>query len=185
MLTRQRAARRSDEGFTLIELLMSITILGIIGGAIASSFFVLLSTQKRTEKQLSVSQDRQLVATYFPDDVAGATSVTTGNQSVCGTSMNTVVTLRGTDYNPGSTTPVPTTVAYTFDSPSARLVRTACRAGGARQDATVARNVLSAPGVAGDCTASGPLAGTPSVLRINVPQIDGEPVVVCAVRRPQ
>lgn len=186
MLSRLRAATRSAAGFTLIELLMSITILGIIGAAIASSLFVLLSTQQRTQAQLAVSQDRQLVATYFSDDAVSAQTVTTGSQPVCGSTMPTVVTLGGTDFDPGSTTPVATTVAYTYDSAATTVSRRTCRGASAPTTTVVARNVPTTPTVSGSCTSDASVAAPPPVeLRLTVPQADGAPVVVCAVRRPQ
>lgn len=185
MLTAARPARQ-DDGFTLIELLLSIAILGIIGTAIVSSFLVMLSTQKRTQEAQAVSQDRQLVPIYFTDDVAGARNVATGTQTVCGSARDTVVALFGRDYDPGSVTAVPTTVAYVWSGASGRLTRVACRGTGPAATTSIARNVSTQPTVSANCSSAVPVGSTPAPRRvaITVPQVQGNPLVVCAERRP-
>ena len=153
MLTPTEPPHRPDGGFTLIEMLLCVALVGIIGGAIASSLLVMISTQQRTTGMLAVSQDRQLVANYFNDDVAGATTVATGAQPVCGSTVTSLVVLTGSDSEPPtSSLPLPpapvsatTTVAWSYvaGTPAGSLVRTSCRNGGtpSTQDRRAQRGV--------------------------------------------
>ena len=178
---------RSDEGFTLVELVLTVALMGIVGGAIASSLLVLLSTKQRTQGALAVSQDRQFVSNYFSDDVAGAVTVTEGSQPVCGTTQSTVVLFSGKDVTPGTTSSVATTVAWSYVPVSKTLTRTACSAGSPMQVRTVARNVASAPTASASCTASVALSSTPKPIQVGltVPQVAGNPLTLCASRRPE
>ena len=153
MLTPTEPPHRPDGGFTLVEMLLCVALVGIIGGAIASSLLVMISTQQRTTGMLAVSQDRQLVANYFNDDVAGATTVATGAQPVCGSTVTSLVVLTGSDSEPPtSSLPLPpapvsatTTVAWSYvaGTPAGSLVRTSCRNGGtpSTQDRRAQRGV--------------------------------------------
>jgi prepilin-type N-terminal cleavage/methylation domain-containing protein len=189
--------QRPDAGFTLIEMLLCVALVGIIGGAIASSLLVMVSTQQRTTGMLAVSQDRQLVANYFNDDVAGATTVATGSQPVCGTTVNSLVVLTGGDSEPPtSSLPLPpapvsatTTVAWSYvaGTPAGRLVRTSCRNGGTPATRTVAKNVATTPATSASCTSAVSLTGVPKPAQVSltVPQVSGAPLVLCALRRPE
>ena len=185
MLTPRRP--RPDGGFTLVELLLTVTLMGIVGGAIASSLLVMLSTKQRTEGMLAVSRDRQFVSNYFSDDAAGAVTVSGGSQPVCGTTQSTVVVFTGRDVTPGTTTSVTTTVAWSYVPVSKTLTRTACSAGSPAQVRTLARNVASAPTASASCTASVALSSTPKPVQVGltVPQAAGNPLTLCASRRPE
>lgn len=182
MLTPER-----EDGFTLVELLLTVVLLGVVGSAIASSMLVMLSTKKSAEGMLAVSQDRQFVTSWFSDDVAGARSIATGTQPVCGTPQSTAVVFTGTDVDPGTTSGTATTVAWTYVSASKELRRTSCRGAGPAEVRTLARNVDAAPTVGGSCSGSGPLTSTPppAQVRLTVPQAGGAPLVLCALRRPE
>ena len=190
MLTPVRS--RSDQGFTLIELLLTVALMGIVGGAIASSLLVMISTKQRTEGTLAVSRDRQFVSNYFSDDAAGAVTLSEGSQPVCGTTQSTVVVFTGKDVTPGTTTvtattSVATTVAWSYVPASKTLVRTACIAGSPGKSRTVARNVASTPTASASCTATVAITSTPKPAQVGltVPQADGVALKLCASRRPE
>lgn len=180
---------RSDGGFTLIELLLSVAILGIIGAAIGSSFLVMLTTEQRTNDMLAVSRDRQFVSNYFSDDASGAVTMSEGAQSVCGSSLTALVVFTGRDTDPGTSSTVPTTVAWSYQSgPSAgRLLRTACRGGGPADVRIVARNVSATvpPTVRASCTSSTTVTSAPTAPQVllTVAQATGGPLRLCALRR--
>ena len=176
-----------DDGFTLIELLLTVVLLGVVGGAIASSLLVMLSTKKSAEGMLAVSRDRQFVTNYFSDDAAAARTVAEGSQPVCGSALTTAVVFTGTDVDPGTTTSVPTTVAWTYVPATKELRRTSCRGGGPADVRTLARNVASAPSVSASCSANVSVTSTPTPaeVRLSVPQATGNDLVLCALRRPE
>src|SRR3954466_14697218 len=67
-----RRPARAQEGFTLIELLVSITITGLILGAIVSATYVGLRTTTDQRRSLEQSNAEQLIATWFTADVQAA-----------------------------------------------------------------------------------------------------------------
>lgn len=176
-----------DDGFTLIELLLTVVLLGVVGGAIASSLLVMLSTKKSAEGMLAVSQDRQFVTNYFSDDAAAARSVSEGSQLVCGSTSSTAVVFTGTDVDPGTTTSISTTVAWSYVPAAKELRRTSCRGTGAADVRTLARNVASAPSVSASCSSTVTVTSTPrpAEVQITVPQTSGSSLVLCALRRPE
>lgn len=113
MLTRsrRRAAPRRDEGFTLVELLLSVTILGLVMGAITAAMTVAFATTRETDKRLGSSADVQFSSTWFADDIAGATNssdIIAGTPAVCSASGPvTVLTLRNRDLPVPSAAPTP------------------------------------------------------------------------------
>jgi prepilin-type N-terminal cleavage/methylation domain-containing protein len=86
--------KRSDEGFTLIELLITIAIMGVVFSSVAAIAIVVLKAKRDADQALQNSSDLQVLATYFADDVAGAT--TSSGAGALG-----VLTLSGTDFSTG------------------------------------------------------------------------------------
>jgi prepilin-type N-terminal cleavage/methylation domain-containing protein len=60
----------TDDGFTLIELLVAIVILGVIAAPLANVVITAISGTGTTADRLALSNDAQLSATYFAQDVA-------------------------------------------------------------------------------------------------------------------
>ena len=87
--------KRRDEGFTIIELLVTIAIMGVVFSSVAAIAIVVLKSKRDADQALRNSGDLQVVATYFADDVAGATTVPTAG------SLG-VLTLSGTDFSTGA-----------------------------------------------------------------------------------
>ena len=69
--------KRRDEGFTVIGLLVTIAIMGVVFSSVAAIAIVVLKAKRGADQALRNSGDLQVVATYFADDVAGATTVPT------------------------------------------------------------------------------------------------------------
>ena len=86
--------KRRDEGFTLIELLITIAIMGAVFSSVAAIAVVVLKAKRDADQALQNSGDLQVVATYFADDVAGATTVPAAGPLG-------VLTLSGTDFSTG------------------------------------------------------------------------------------
>jgi len=84
-----------DEGFTLIELLITIAIMGVVFSSVAAIAVVVLKAKREADQALQNSNDLQVVATYFGDDVAGS-----ANNPPAG-ALGTL-TLTGTDFSTGS-----------------------------------------------------------------------------------
>lgn len=102
--------RTAEDGLTLVELLVSITVLGLLLGAVASVTFVAVGTASGADVRLRESGDLLLAATYFGDDVAAATSVAVGTTPRCGTDPAAVVELVGQDFSDDSSYTISTTV---------------------------------------------------------------------------
>jgi len=87
--------KRSEEGFTLIELVITIAIMGMVFSSVAAIAVVVFKAKRDADQALRNSSDLQVLATYFADDVAGATpgpvTVELG-----------VLTLSGTDFSTGT-----------------------------------------------------------------------------------
>jgi prepilin-type N-terminal cleavage/methylation domain-containing protein len=66
--------QRTERGFTLTELLLSITVLGIIVGALGSAFVVLLSNYSAVGSRAAQSHDSQLLSSWLLPDVQSAGS---------------------------------------------------------------------------------------------------------------
>lgn len=188
MLTRRRAAADQEEGFTLVELVLSVSLMGLVMLAVVGSVFFVLNARARTSGQLASSADRQIVASYFAEDVEGASGTapfSTSALTLCdGTSVTPLVTVRGTDYGPGSITPVPVTVAYVYQPSTRELKRMSCRGTtGPVTTRSLARNVASAPSLSGSCTGAVAVSSTARALALTVPEAGNPAVVVCARRR--
>ena len=114
MLSRDREA-----GFTLIELTVAIAILGIVMSAITGAMLLALKSTTEANAALAESGDVQLAAAFFPNDVAGANTMTSTGTPKCGTGTM-VIELAGPDFDPATlaaTTRVVTYVRSTTTGP--------------------------------------------------------------------
>ena len=99
-----------DDGFTLVEMLISVTILGMLLGALSGTMFVTLRTVAEAATRLDESNDELHATTYFGDDVQGAQSVSVGTTPRCGGDPSAVVEFAGQDFADDSTFATTTTV---------------------------------------------------------------------------
>ncbi|MGB9376775.1 MAG: prepilin-type N-terminal cleavage/methylation domain-containing protein [Mycobacteriales bacterium] len=187
------APRRTDGGFTLIELLVSITILGIIMGAVSLAMMTGLGTNKSTGDRLDESRDEQFVAAYFSADAQGANDIRRGpsrtpacNFTTAGGSL--VVEFRGKDVDQAGTVTARNVSYVRRAAPGGNgeeLHRLVCLgaetnpASGA--DTTVARNLSATPTVR--CTGTGSRCNT-TTTRVDVTLTSGSlSYTLTAVRR--
>lgn len=125
-----------DGGFTLVELLISVTILGILIGAISNAVAVALRITSSADVRLTESNDALFAAGYFGGDVQGAQSVSVGTTPKCGTDGSAVVEFVGQDFTDDSTFATTTrvvsyvrrTVANPDGTTTRRLHRLVCTA---------------------------------------------------------
>lgn len=121
-----------DAGVTLIELLITITILGVIIGALGGGLIVAFRFTGETKNRLATSHDAQITAAYFAADMASAETVGTGLS--CGSEGTPVMSMEWTD--PGSDASdtdddVEITVSYVVvqESGETQVVRRLCEDG--------------------------------------------------------
>ncbi len=88
--------RRAEHGFTLVELLVTITILGIIMGAIGAMIATAFRTTSTVSAELNGSRGPKMVARYWVPDVEQAFSVASGGGG-CG-GGTAVATLTSTSF---------------------------------------------------------------------------------------
>lgn len=202
-----RPRLRAEEGFTLVELLVAVTLMGVIGTALVMSMTFMLAAKTRAKSDLDTSHDRQLVASYFTEDVeaaaglrsvldpagsSGPSPVATGDVTLCGTALTAatsnvvVVTLTGQDYADTGITATPTYVSYVWRSDTHRLLRVACRGVGPVTTTVVASAVSSAPSLDAPCTgvtsAVGPTSSAADLL-LTLPEVGGPSISLCGHRR--
>ncbi|HEY8720104.1 PulJ/GspJ family protein [Pengzhenrongella sp.] len=123
MLTRHRPSRRSEDGFTLIELVISIAIFGIVFGALSMVMVGAMTANRDTKVRLDETRDEQFVAAYFASDVSGATKMSSGQTTVCGTGL-AVAEFRGTSFNDVTLQATDTVVSYVLTTGMASGINT-------------------------------------------------------------
>jgi prepilin-type N-terminal cleavage/methylation domain-containing protein len=76
--------KRDERGFTLIELLITITLMGVVSLALSDLLIGALREMSATSDRMDLSQDAQLGAVYFAQDVAavGLRDYTAGTASL-------------------------------------------------------------------------------------------------------
>lgn len=76
---------QTDRGMTLPELLISVTVIGLIVGVLATSIIVTLRQHDNTEGRLNVARFEQNVSMWMPADLASAETVDTSPEATpCG-----------------------------------------------------------------------------------------------------
>lgn len=175
------STRDHEAGFTLIELLVSITILGVLMGAVTAAMMVGLGTNASTGTRLDESRDEQFIAAYFSSDVQGAQTIRLGGGPAvptckfAGGGGTLVVEFLGEDFTDGA---VPADTARTVSyvrRPAAvgitdELHRLVCTGGAATPapggDTTLARNLSATPTTA--CVSPGSPAPPCSGVRLTL-----------------
>lgn len=132
-----RHHRQADDGgFTVIELLVTVVIVSLVIGAIASAMIVAFNTETTNTSRISDAVNIQLTQDYFIRDVQGADYVTTYNNASDGSFSSTApeVCTPGTGillvalYHPASTGGTPLDVGYWIEGSgtSAEIDRYQC-----------------------------------------------------------
>jgi prepilin-type N-terminal cleavage/methylation domain-containing protein len=62
--------KRGERGFTLVEVLITITLMGVVSLALGDLLIGALREMRATSDRMDLSQDAQLGAVYFAQDVA-------------------------------------------------------------------------------------------------------------------
>jgi prepilin-type N-terminal cleavage/methylation domain-containing protein len=76
--------KRGERGFTLVELLITISLMGVVSLALGDLLINALREMSATSDRMDLSQDAQLSAVYFAQDVAavGLRDYTAGTPSL-------------------------------------------------------------------------------------------------------
>jgi prepilin-type N-terminal cleavage/methylation domain-containing protein len=95
--------QRGDEsGFTLIELVVTVTVIPIVIGGIATALISLLSLQNTVNNRVGDSNDALVASTDFNRDVQSATLMTTlpstQTTAACGKTSPTVTQILGLEW---------------------------------------------------------------------------------------
>ena len=69
--------RSKDGGYTLPEMLVAVSIAGLIAGVIGAAFIIGSKTTVEARTRLAESHDAQLLTSYFRNDAASASTVST------------------------------------------------------------------------------------------------------------
>jgi prepilin-type N-terminal cleavage/methylation domain-containing protein len=132
-----------EAGFTLIEMVLTMTLLGLVVGAVSAAMFLGIGTERDVQTRLAESNSANLLASYFVPDVqqSGPPSTNVSDGPYCGAAGGTVALLLPQNNNESS-------VSYFVDPANAKVLRRrTCTAGaptGAPSGLAVVRN-LSAP----------------------------------------
>lgn len=176
-----------DRGFTLVELLVSIVILAVITGPIATAIIISLRTTTEAGSRLERSQDVELATSTFASDVQSAAVVKAGAGSpACGSAP--LLSFEWSDL--GLTPAVGHVISYTLAGAGAakELVRHHCESG-VDSARTLAHNVasVSAPvcesplGGAVSCPTS---ASSPETVTLTLTDTAGATFALRGTRRP-
>ena len=118
----RRRGTQTDSGMTLVELLVSIGVLAIVGGVVASAIIVVFRQIGNTRGRTEVARSEQNVSLWMPADLSSAETVDTKPESTpCGSTICDGVNLADgsnvlmlTWDTKGSTGTTYTKVSYNF-----------------------------------------------------------------------
>ena len=91
-----RRASRDDRGFTLVEVLITISISGVILGAVSMGLLFSLRVQGPTAERLNDSRYKQVLSAWLPSDLASADAVG-GADTTASTSAGCATEVAGTN----------------------------------------------------------------------------------------
>jgi prepilin-type N-terminal cleavage/methylation domain-containing protein len=170
-------ARRPEEGFTLVELLITVMIMSMVIGALASVFVTSLNASRPTTQRIHESNDAQLIASFLVRDAqaAGGTNPSTGtldsslgvsktDDAGCTAPGNLVLRFKWLDR--ASLTVSHLHVAnYSYDSSAKELARTTCVDGSAPSTLTLGNSVAA---VSATCTPAANCPGLPDSVAMTI-----------------
>ncbi len=148
------APQRSEQGVTFVELIISVTIMSMVTGGLASAFITSLNGQGPTQQRVRESNDAQLIAGFLVRDAQAAggsdpatgkpdpdLGVSLGEDSRCpiGSPASPILSFRWIDRV--STSVTKTHIANYYSVSPNRLVRTTCVDSGSPSTLDLARNV--------------------------------------------
>jgi len=147
--------RRPETGLTFVELLISIVLLGLVTGALASAFVTSVRGSGPTAQRIRESNDAQLVAAFFARDAqaAGGSDPTTATvDPAIGVSTSDALGCAGPggqlvwrfswkERRPAGP-PVGHVATYRFDGTEHTLTRATCTDGALTGAAVLAEHVL-------------------------------------------
>jgi prepilin-type N-terminal cleavage/methylation domain-containing protein len=159
-----RRAER-ERGFTLVELLITISILAVIIGVLATAFVTAGRSTIGVSARYSQSHDAQMVSAFLATDVQSNAALTS---AVCGSGGSDLINF---GYADGSVV----TYAFGSDGGETRLTRRVCSGGSVTTAAVLVHNgggtpTLTCDGVA--CSVGG--TPQPNKVTINVPDRNRE-----------
>jgi prepilin-type N-terminal cleavage/methylation domain-containing protein len=169
-------AGRGEAGFTLPEVLITVVVTSIVVICLSSSFVVGARTTVQANTRLRESHDAQMLATYFPADVASAKTVSTTTMagSTCPIPGSPVVLLTWTESG------VRKDAYYGRSADGSQIVRQYCEANAPKTKVTVIRTLPSAAGIAVACRAkttdpwaAAACAGSPTGVKLTVQHQSG------------
>lgn len=147
-LTRSRTGARGQDGFTLVELVITISITGIIMGAVATALIAGFRITDETNARIAHSHDRHIVAAYFANDVQGAAAPTDGGvvlgTTVCsaGSPGTPIVSFRSKDTG---AEPTEETISVTYAFVNGVLKRRYCKGASSPTDTDIATSLAGPP----------------------------------------
>lgn len=172
------ADRSGEGGFSLPELMVSVIILGIFAGVVASALFMVIRVADPTADRVEASFGPRFSALYWQPDVASSEIVNPPG-ATCGTGT-VLVSLRWTDDRTGTNVASWSTQG---PAPETALVRTLCRGGTQVHRAEVASAIVAA-GTTARCDGTACGTGvTPATLTLDVETREGLRFTVRATRR--
>lgn len=165
---------------TLVELIVTVAILGTIMSALAGAVITGLRTTFDTDTRVAHSVDRDLVAEYFVNDVASASTVSLTDVTCGGSVLGaTPVVHLGWNDPVDLTTSVSMSASYIIESVGGdtRLVRRFCRDGALRETHVVASRLRSSSPAVVTCDAS-PCLLRPAYVQLDLVDSSGSPYTV-------
>jgi prepilin-type N-terminal cleavage/methylation domain-containing protein len=168
---RTRTAGRDEAGFTLPEVLITVVVTSIVVMCLSSSFVVGARTTVQANTRLRESHDAQMLATYFPADVASAKTVSTTSMagSTCPIPGSPVVLFTWTESG------VRKDAFYGRSADASQLVRQYCENNVAKTKVTVIKTLPSVAGMTAECRAkttdpwaAAACAGSPTGVKLTV-----------------
>jgi prepilin-type N-terminal cleavage/methylation domain-containing protein len=126
-----RKRREDDHGFTMVELLIVLVILPIVVGALSYGLLSIFSLQSGVSSRLTDTEDAQVVAANYANDVQSAYNITTESAftDLCGTYTDQVLGLELNQQSGGGPGEIVSYVVVPVTSTAVSLERLQCNVG--------------------------------------------------------
>jgi prepilin-type N-terminal cleavage/methylation domain-containing protein len=134
MLT-ARPPRPSERGFTLVELIVAASVMAIVAAAIGTAFVTSFRTTSAANDRMAQAADAQLLATYWPADVASLDATGYMAPPACG--PDTEIVTFAWDLSGPATSETRVTYGARGTGAGSEVVRHHCRGGSTTPDASV------------------------------------------------